>query len=75
MKSIQISYEMFLKLMRYFFNNQTEYEDDIMNYIEDKMTRLANRERYSKAMAAQSDEERRKLLEEYFKYKHGYQER
>ena len=65
-KNIQIPYDLFLKMMRYFCNDEREYEDEIRQAIEEKIDRLANRQRYEQAMLAKTDKERRELLQEYY---------
>ena len=72
-KMIQIPYSLFLKLMRY---HCSDYPDEsllpeIKSGIEEKIIRLANRERYEAAMLAKSDPERKRLLDEYYKNKNG----
>lgn len=72
-KMIQIPYSLFLKLMRYHCTDTKDevLEMEIREGIEDKINRLANRERYEAAMLAKSDPERRKLLQEYYDKKNG----
>ena len=69
MKNVQITYDLFLKLMRYFCNDELELHDEIQQAVEAKIDRLANRERYEQAMLAKSDKERRELLQEYYNCK------
>ena len=69
MKTVQVPYDVFLKLMRYFCLDQTEYHDEIKAFVETKVDRMAARQRYAGAMAAGTDEERRELLQEYYSKK------
>lgn len=69
MKSVQISYDLFIKLARYFCADQREYEAEIRAAIEEKVNRLANRQRYKKAMAADNANEKKELLNEYYQNK------
>lgn len=68
-RNVQIPYSLFLKMMRYFCLDQTEHHDDIRRAIEEKIDRLASRERYENAMLAKTDQERRELLQEYYDHK------
>lgn len=69
MKTVQVPYDVFLKLMRYFCLNQTEYHDEIQRAVEAKIDRMASRQRYAQAMAAGTDQERQDLLREYYNKK------
>ena len=72
-KMIQIPYSLFLKLMRYHCTDTRDegLEMEIREGIEEKIIKLANRERYEAAMLAKSDPERKRLLDEYYKNKNG----
>ncbi len=72
-KMIQIPYSLFLMLMRYHCLDDPDQnlQDEIKKGIEEKIIKLANRERYEAAMLAKSDPERRQLLQEYYDKKNG----
>ena len=66
MKKVQISYDLFMKLMRYFCLEKEDLHDEIRQAIEAKIDSMASRQRYAQAMAAGDDQERRELLQEYY---------
>jgi hypothetical protein len=73
-RNIQIPYSLFLDLLR-FFCTDTGQDDPLLwerirTSIEEKVDRMANRERYQNAMLATSDPDRRRLLQEYYDMKH-----
>lgn len=70
-KSVQISYSLFLDLMRYFCAGQQDEDTTqrIQEAIEEKINKMADRERYQRMVLAKTDKERSELLEEYIKHK------
>lgn len=65
MKNIQITQELFMKLLRYHLIEDFSCEDDIKKGLEQKMDKMVMRELYTKSKTAPSEEEREKARQEY----------
>lgn len=65
MKSVQISQELFMKLLRYHLIEDFSCEDDIKKGLEQKMNAMIERELYTKSKTTPSEEEREKARQEY----------
>ena len=65
MKSVQISEELFVAIMRYFMLEQVELLPQIKQGLEKKLDAMMNREVYSKSKTAPTEEEREKFRQEY----------
>ncbi len=65
-KQVQIPYELFLDLIRYFnFDNGEDLKSDIKKALNEKMGAIARREMYSKYKTADTEEEREKARQQY----------
>lgn len=65
MKKIQISQELFFKLVQYHIFDVYEFENEIKKELEQKVDSLSKREIYTKYKTAHSEEEREKARQEY----------
>lgn len=65
MKNVQISQELFMKLLRYHLVEDFSCEDDIKKGLEQKMNAMVERELYTKSKTAPSEKEREKARQEY----------
>jgi hypothetical protein len=65
MKNVQISQELFMKLLRYHLIDDFSCEGDIKKGLEQKMDAMVDRELYTKSKTAPSKEEREKARQEY----------
>lgn len=72
MSQVQIPKKLFMELVRYHLAEIDADEDYIKAELQRKVNSLANRERYSRAMTAGTDQERRDLLQEYISKKDGW---
>ena len=73
-KNIQISYELFLNIAKYFTikeneNYKRELEEIIVKEINEKLDKLVLHDIYTKSKQAPTDEERKKAKEEYLTQK------
>lgn len=64
-RNVQIPYELFFQLLRYFLMENYESEEIIQQGLERKLDTMVNRELYSKYKTAPSEEEREKSRQEY----------
>ena len=64
-RNVQIPYELFFQLLRYFLMENYESEEIIRQGLERKLDTMVNRELYSKYKTAPSEEEREKSRQEY----------
>lgn len=65
MKNVQISQELFMKLLRYHLIEDFSCEEVIKKGLEQKMDAMVERELYTKSKTAPSEEEREKARKEY----------
>ena len=65
MKNIQISYDLFLKLLKYHYFEIYECEDDIKRELENKLNSVLKRKYYTDYKTAGSEEEREKARQKY----------
>lgn len=65
MKNVQISQELFMKLLRYHLIKDFSCENDIKKGLEQKMNAMVERELYTESKTAPSEEEREKARQEY----------
>ena len=65
MKNVQISQELFMKLLRYHLVEDFSCEDDIKKGLEQKMNAMVEWELYTKSKTAPSEKEREKARQEY----------
>lgn len=65
-KQIQIPYELFIDLIRYFnFDNGEDLKSDIKKALNEKMDAIVRRELYTQYKTAATEEEREKARQEY----------
>ena len=65
MKNIQISYDLFMKLLKYHCFEIYECEDDIKRELENKLNSVLKRKYYTNYKTASSEEEREKARQKY----------
>ena len=65
MKNVQISQELFMKLLRYHLLDDDSCADDVKKGLEQKMKTMVERELYTKSKTAPTEEEREKARQEY----------
>lgn len=65
MKNIQISYDLFMKLLEYHCFEIYECEDNIKQELENKLNALVKRKYYTDYKTAGSEEEREKARQKY----------
>lgn len=65
MKNVQISYELFLELIKYHLLESDADTEKIKKELANKMDALVKRELYSKYKTAPTEEEREKARKEY----------
>ena len=65
MKNVQISQELFMKLLRYHLLDDDSCTEDVKNGLEQKMNTMVERELYTKSKTAPTEEEREKARQEY----------
>ena len=65
MKNVQISQELFMKLLRYHLLDDDSCTEDVKKGLEQKMDTMVERELYTKAKTAPTEEEREKARQEY----------
>lgn len=64
-RNVQIPYELFFQLLRYFLMEDYESKEIIRQGLERKLDTMVNRELYSKYKTAPTEEEREKSRQEY----------
>ncbi|KIR02745.1 hypothetical protein P261_01560 [Lachnospiraceae bacterium TWA4] len=64
-KNVQISYELFLKLVKFHMLGIEDYGDEIVVELEKKMEAVIRREIYTKYKSALTENEREKARNEY----------
>ena len=65
MKNVQISQELFMKLLRYHLLDDDSCTEDVKKGLEQKMDTMVERELYTKSKNAPTEEEREKARQEY----------
>ena len=65
MKNVQISQELFMKLLRYHLLDDDSCAADVKKGLEQKMNTMVERELYTKSKTAPTEEEREKARQEY----------
>ena len=65
MKNVQISLELFMKLLRFHLIEDNTCADDVKRGLEQKMNTMVERELYTRFKIAPSEEEREKARQEY----------
>ena len=65
MKNVQISQELFMKLLRYHLLDDDSCTEDVKKGLEQKMKTMVERELYTKSKNAPTEEEREKARQEY----------
>lgn len=65
MKKVQIPYELFLMLIKYFYCEMYEYEDSIKKELEKKLNLLVMHDTYSKYRTAPTEQEREEARKKY----------
>ena len=69
MKNIQISEKLFIQLVKYHLLDNKELSEEIKIELDDKLTKLINRDLYSKYLQAEHKQDKREALEEYINHK------
>lgn len=65
MKKVQISRDLFIKLIKYHHFDMCEYEDDIKSEFEKKLNLMVMREYYTTYKTAPTEKEREKARKKY----------
>ena len=73
MKKIQITQELFVKMLKYFYSDELEFDDyelnelyyDIKNGIDKKMDAISRRSYYTEYRTAETDAAREKARQKY----------
>ena len=65
MKKVQISYELFVALLRYHLLEEEDCRNEIQQGLEQKLDSLVRHELYTKYKTAPTQEEREKSRQEY----------
>lgn len=65
MKSVQISYELFVDLVLYHLNDEDDFQDDIRQGLSQKLDAMLNRQLYSQYKTAPTEEQREQARQEY----------
>ena len=65
MKNVQISHELFMTLIKYFFFERENLFSEIQKELERKLDALVARELYTKYKTAPTEEEKEKARQEY----------
>ena len=58
MKNVQISYDLFIKLLQYYHFEKYEYEEEIKQELEKKLNAMVMREHYTNYKTAPTEEEK-----------------
>lgn len=71
MKNIQISEKLFIQLVKYHLLeiDDKELSEEIKIELDNKLTKLINRDLYSKYLQAEHKQDKREALEEYINHK------
>lgn len=65
MKSVQISYELFVDLVLYHLNDEDDFQDDIRQGLSQKLDAMLNCQLYSQYKTAPTEEQREQARQEY----------
>ena len=65
MKNVQISKELFVKLIKYHHFEMYEFEDEIKNDLEKKLNSIVMREHYTTYKTAPTEQEREEARKKY----------
>ena len=65
MKNVQISKELFVKLIKYHHFEMYEFEDEIKNELEKKLNSIVMREHYTIYKTAPTEQEREEARKKY----------
>lgn len=65
MKNVQISYDLFIKLVQYYHFEKYEYKEEIKQELERKLNAIVMREHYTNYKTAPTEEEREKARQKY----------
>ncbi len=65
MKSVQVSYELFVDLVLYHLNGEDDFDEDIRKGLEQKLDAMLNRQLYSQYKTAPTEEQREQARQEY----------
>ena len=65
MKNVQISQELFMNLVKYFYLGMDEYYPEIQKWIESKIDSMMRRELYTKYKTAPTENEREEARKKY----------
>ena len=65
MKSVQISQELFMQLLRFHLMEDVDYENEIKQELEKKLEKMVMRDLYGKFKTAPTEEEREQARKEY----------
>lgn len=65
MKNVQISKELFIKLIKYHHFEMYEFEDEIKNDLEKKLNSIVMREHYTTYKTAPTEQEREEARKKY----------
>lgn len=73
MGNIQISEKLFIQLVKYHLLkiDDKELSEEIKIELDDKLTKLINRNLYSKYLQCDIEEDRKKALDEYIKHRNS----
>lgn len=73
MKNIQISKKLFIQLVKYHLLeiDDKELSKEIKIELDNKLTKLINRDLYSKYLQCDVEVDRKKILDEYIKHKNS----
>lgn len=64
-KNVQISYELFEKIVFYHLANEHEHEKDIIRGLEDKVGMMAKHDLYTRSKTALTEDERERCRKDY----------
>jgi len=65
MKSVQISFDLFLNLVMYHLRGEDDCDEEIRHGLEQKIDAMLNRQLYSQYKTAPTEEQREKVRQEY----------
>ena len=65
MKNVQISKELFIKLIKYHYFEMYEFENEIKNELEKKLNSIVMREHYTTNKTAPTEQEREEARKKY----------
>lgn len=54
MKNIQIPYDLFMKLITYFFADSDEYTDEIKDELQEKLDSIVRRDKYAERLKSKN---------------------